>query len=422
MSGCSTAPGRICSQTVLEQNISVIGGIFKIIGGFFAFAAALCTFLAVLQNDKHERTREWFRKKWEKISQNRWLEMPETIIKAILRAKQKFTIFLFDFKNARIYIVFLGTSILFILGTWIYLGIYFAALAIFLSFPLIVLALQEASFSKNSLFIRMFDLLQSIPEVLIITLVSIPFFGAGIFWILIALNTELLFSFLSMLVAIPCFFLLFIFPALLFRELFDIEFDEDKVYGILITLGVSVGISFSITFLSFLFGNVVSPESSIPRTFQMLASNVLLDGITMLITFWILAWAIKNKTLWRIPIAIFLDIIVAAVLACASLYLGLLGSENHLSLGQVFGVLIGKSPSQSGYELGPYFWAMHTTFIPTIIYLSIILVSWMAKIIFTSAAGYLGAWQKHNNPMALTAALFTLLAATMFVFAGLVTL
>ncbi len=183
-----------------------------------------------------------------------------------------------------------------------------------------------------------------------------------------------------------------------------------------------MGISFSITFLSFLFGNVVSPESAIPKTFQMLAANVLFDGFTLLITFWILAWAIKNKTLCRIPIAIFLDVIVAAILACASLYLGLLLSENHLAVRQVFGVLFGKSALQSGYEFGPYFWAMHTTFIPTIIYLSIILVSWLAKIIFTSARGYLSAWQKHTNPMALTAALFTLLAATMFVLSGLVTL
>ena len=90
MSGCSTAPGSINSQTMFEQNISVIGSILKVIGGFFALAAAWCTFLAVLQNDKHEPTREWFRRKREKISQNRWLDMPETIIEAILRAKQGF--------------------------------------------------------------------------------------------------------------------------------------------------------------------------------------------------------------------------------------------------------------------------------------------------------------------------------------------
>ena len=225
-----------------------------------------------------------------------------------------------------------------------------------------------------------------------------------------------------MLVVIPSFYFLFTIPMFLFDALFDIEFNTHRVFDSLIILGTSMGISFSITFLSFMLGKVVSPESSIPQTFQMLAANVVLDGVTLLITFWILGWAIKNKTLWRIPIAIFLDGVVAAILACASLYLGLLLSENHLSVGQVFGVLIGKSPFQSGYEFGPYFWAMHTTFIPTIIYLSIILVSWLAKIIFTSARGYLGAWQKHTNPMALTAALFTLLAATMFVLAGLVTL
>jgi len=51
---------------MLEQNISVIGNILKVIGGFFIFSAALCGFHAVFQNEKHEPTREWFRKNWEK--------------------------------------------------------------------------------------------------------------------------------------------------------------------------------------------------------------------------------------------------------------------------------------------------------------------------------------------------------------------
>ena len=65
---------------MLEQNFWIIGLILKILGGLFAFLAALLTFLAVVQNEKHESTKNWFRKNWKRISQSNWLQMPEKII------------------------------------------------------------------------------------------------------------------------------------------------------------------------------------------------------------------------------------------------------------------------------------------------------------------------------------------------------
>ena len=221
-------------------------------------------------------------------------------------------------------------------------------------------------------------------------------------WVTIALQTDDVFlSFLAMLIATSCFFI------------FQSRHDS-------LLLGLSVGLSFSITFFTFWFGRLVSAESPIPQTGQMLLSNVLFDGGTMLITLLILDWAIKKKSFLRIPAAILLDVVVAAVLACASLYFGLFLSENHLSIQQVMWVLVGRSPAGLGMELGPYFWAMHTTFIPTFIYMAVILVAWIGKIVLVFIELVFRKSFLLKNPFTLTAALFALLA-TIFVVSGFAT-
>ena len=148
-----------------------------------------------------------------------------------------------------------------------------------------------------------------------------------------------------------------------------------------------------------------------PQTWQMLISNVLLDGVTLLATFALITWAVREKAWLRIPIAIFLDVLVACLLACASLYIGLVFTEDELTLTAVINILIGKAAGGDHYELGPYFWAMHTTFLPTLAYLFIILVAWLGKTILIPFEWFLGKGKAHRNPLGLTASLFVLLAS-----------
>ena len=72
---------------MLEQNFWIISTALNVIGGICAFFAAFVGFIAVLKSGKQEGERNWFRKVWERINQNRWVEMPEQVIEAIILGK-----------------------------------------------------------------------------------------------------------------------------------------------------------------------------------------------------------------------------------------------------------------------------------------------------------------------------------------------
>jgi len=137
----------------------------------------------------------------------------------------------------------------------------------------------------------------------------------------------------------------------------------------------------------------------------MLLSNVILDGFTLVATVAILSQAVVRPGLLRIPMAVFLDIVVAALLACCSLYFGLMLTSKALSVSEVLNVLLAKSPDGYSLELGPYFWAMHTTFLPTLLYLGLIFAAWLGKALLTPVEWFFGKGQESSNPLKLTSAL-----------------
>ena len=147
---------------------------------------------------------------------------------------------------------------------------------------------------------------------------------------------------------------------------------------------------------------MIAPDLQVPQTFQMLVSNVLLDGVTMLVTFELLAWAVKKHTMLRIPAAISFDVVVAAVLACASLYFGLVLTEQALTIIETINVLLGRAPEGIGVEFGPYFWAMHTTFLPTLVYIGLILLTWLAKVLLGLSRLFFKIGYESSNPLSFT--------------------
>ncbi|MGR3311410.1 MAG: hypothetical protein ACUZ77_11640, partial [Candidatus Brocadiales bacterium] len=183
---------------------------------------------------------------------------------------------------------------------------------------------------------------------------------------------------------------------------------------------MSICISFSITVFSLLIGHAASPKAWIPQTIQMLMSNVICDGITLVITIKILQWAIKKPGVLRILYAIVFDLFVALILACSSIYFGLFLTEKALSVKEILYILFAMPPDGSSWELGPYFWAMHTTFLPTLFYLSIIFVAWMGKAFLTPVEWFFGKGHEHKHPLSLCAALCVLLAAIVLMFVPVV--
>lgn len=90
--------------------------------------------------------------------------------------------------------------------------------------------------------------------------------------------------------------------------------------------------SILITLLAMFAGHLSEINAFLPLTLQMLFSNITFDAITMLATFWILRSAIGPNRHFSIPIAIILDLFLAAILACGSLWFGLVGTYYALPL------------------------------------------------------------------------------------------
>jgi len=386
--------------------------VLKIISGLFGIFAALFAFMAVLQNERHERTKAWFQQKWESLSMNPFLALPERVINAVILAKNRFSMWMIhivDNSNmGELGITILGL-VMFNLATFLVFGLSSLLLSALISVPSI-LYLSEKHITKRQR-LDMSNLVFAICAMIV-------FLGIGVMWVYLSLRMALVFATMSMLIALPCYLVVILVPVAAIYPRISKKTNIGALIDNLIPLGLAVGLSFTITFLAFLVGNLVKPDAHVPQSFQMLVSNIIFDGATMIFTFVLLAWAIKRKVWIRIPIAITLDVLLAVLLACGSLYFGLLLSEKELSLRQVLFVLIGRVPTGENIELGPYFWAMHTTFLPTIAYLSILLMAWLGKTMLTPIRWFFGKGHEHKNPLALTAALFTLIA-TIFAFSSI---
>lgn len=188
-----------------------------------------------------------------------------------------------------------------------------------------------------------------------------------------------------------------------------------------VIIGFSISISFFVTVLSFWFGQLICSECAVEPSMQMIISNTLFDALTLLVTFKILEKTIPlfdiygafirylNKPIGVLS-AIIQDVIIAALFACASLYFSFIYSDNHISLLETLRVLVGLSPESNSFEFGPRFWVMHTTFIPTLVYLSIILFCWIGKLFILPIALFTNRAMLIEQPHHLTAGVFAFLA------------
>ena len=238
--------------------------------------------------------------------------------------------------------------------------------------------------------------------------VVVVFEGTVIVWTYMLLRLSIYYATPIMLVLFPIYWIMALLPlALLDKTVITIDFKIQEGL-ILFIFGMTVG--FTVTFVALLVGHVADPSAPVPQTLQMLMSNVIFDGLTMVLTFAILLWAVKRGWLFSIPLAVFLDLLMAAVLACCSLYFALVSTEHALSVREVLHILIARSPDGSRVELSPYFWTMHTSFLPTFAYLLLILTTWFGKVILSPVRWFFGKGHEHKSPLKLTAALCTMIS------------
>jgi len=178
-------------------------------------------------------------------------------------------------------------------------------------------------------------------------------------------------------------------------------------------------LSFGITPIAITLGLISRASSPDLHENLLILSNIFMDGLTLIVTFSILYWVVEHPGFLRIPIAIILDICLAAIFAFLSLYFGLVGSSDALTVSEVFNALIARSMDGTRFEIGPFFWVMHTTFIPTLIYLFLILAAWVAKGFVLPVSRYLKTAGINDNPLQLTARLCVVFVALFAFFAYL---
>ena len=236
-------------------------------------------------------------------------------------------------------------------------------------------------------------------------------FMSGIVLVEFALFSSPGIGFITMLASLPMLWILIISPVILLNKM-GIIFNDSKKDR-LAFISISVSISFSITFLALLIGSIADPDAPVPQTVWMLTTNVLFDGLTMMATYAILSRAIARPGLFRIPLAVIIDGVAAALFACASLYIAMIFTAKQLSITEVINALIARSHDGNKVHLGPYFWVMHTTFIPTVLYLGLILVTWIGKVILIPAEWFFGKGQAHSNPLKLTTGLCGIFVAVL---------
>lgn len=391
------------------DNIWIIKVILGCLSGLFGVLAAVLTFFETAQNEKYEDTRAWFGAKWEAINRSRWLTLPEQAIQWFVQASKKDLMeILGRFISAwMLQSISVFVVIFMVFASLYYWGVYGAILIVILSPPIIIEAGANGYFEVKLLGERLSRLYLGFS-------VLVVFGGAVIVWTYLLLGLSVYYAAVIMLVLFPVYWLATFTPLFVMEEFGITPNDKLRDKLVLFILGVAVG--FTVTFVALLVGHVADPPAHIPQTFQLLVSNIIFDGLTMVVTLAILSWAVGRGWLLSIPLAVLLDLLAAAVLACCSLYFALVGTEHALSVLEVLNVLVGHSPDGSRVELSPYFWTMHTTFLPTLAYLALILVTWFAKLILTPVRWFFGKGHEHKSPLKLTAALCTTIAVIFALF------
>lgn len=175
----------------------------------------------------------------------------------------------------------------------------------------------------------------------------------------------------------------------------------------LVFIGISVGLSFLITLLALFLGHLLAPKALLPQKFQMLLSNVVCDSLTIIVTFFLLERSVGSQKRFSVRTAITLSLLAAAVLAATSLKAGLSFTPNKIPMWALVRVMVGRSIEGGRWQFGPYFWAMHTTFLPCLAFACVIFLAWSAKLCLRPLEWFLGRGATPEiNPIGLTSALF----------------
>jgi len=229
------------------------------------------------------------------------------------------------------------------------------------------------------------------------------------FWIKIIFDLNIRFSWLLVLLMLPLltyvllplvqtFRVILIDPILMIWILFKGSMpDDNRILINVVLLSFYIPLSIFVTFLALYIGWTGTPNAYLPKTFQMIASNLVFDCLTILTTFFLVEKLMRGLLFLRTIVVILLDTFLSAIYACLSLYCGLYNTDYALNFEQSLNVLLAIHPDGTKYFFGPYFWVMHTAFIPTSLFLFLILTILFAKStysFFNFSFSWLASWKR----------------------------
>lgn len=195
----------------------------------------------------------------------------------------------------------------------------------------------------------------------------------------------------------------FIVPALFFAYIFipyiakrsEAESSAliKRVIGPLLAAPSVILASILLTIVAVGIGNARADADAFMLSPVFVLVNAAGDGLTLLMTAWIVGriykrvrtevlgkspfhaiWPALMVALYSLPL-IFLDLAFSALLAVVTVVISVDTTGTSYSLREVLYILVGLSKSGAHWEMGGLFFAMHTTFAPTFVFLASLALS-----------------------------------------------
>ncbi|MGE0098747.1 MAG: hypothetical protein AB7S86_10395 [Hydrogenophaga sp.] len=181
---------------------------------------------------------------------------------------------------------------------------------------------------------------------------------------------------------------------------------------------LGLGLSVIATVSALAIGQLSEPAVPNPRlSLQAVAANLVFDTLTLIVFAWLLRSARGASGIVSVLIVFTGCFAAAAVFAFASVWAAFFGTESELSVREMAHVFLGLSPRGEGIELGGYFFLMHTTFLPVLVFLIALAMAVIARLWLNFSANVLRtAAATHVHPYKATAALLAVFVA---LFAGI---
>jgi len=406
----------------LRLGLSVFAAIFGLAAAGLAFKASYQT------RSEQDDFRRWYDAKWQTIRASPWHRLPEVTIRWLVEARNSLG------RRDRFYALVMNAFL------W--------SLPLLLGIPLwlrrtsihaIVVKLTEYRLFSFEVISTLLLLLLVLWGRLVWPIVltasaafSIVAVVAGRVWLDILTGASINWAPAVALLLVPMLGVLFTSSLILLSKVTRVAVDSNifltpDVFATpdmrpsafeanVLLFGLSVASSVAVTLSALSIGHRFDPGASVPQNLRMLGSNAVFDGATVVASLYVLARSIPPRRVMAIPTAVTVNALLGLVFAIASLWVGV----KELTFVQVVRVLVAHSIDGRRWDIGPYFWAMHTIFLPLLIYLALVMVCWSGKVVIKFQEFFYGrAALPEINGLNMTARLLGVFAALFAVAAAL---